>query len=196
LKVGHYAIAIGSPFALSQTMTTGVVSYKGRELGLHYKEDYIQTDAAINPGNSGGPLLDISGKVIGVNDCIIAPSTARNRAGSVGLGFAIDGNLAKIVVLYLLKSNLPEKPSLGVQLTEYRKNSAPVVTKVHPNTAASAAGLRVGDSILKIGNRKILSLWDIQTTVLALYEPGDEAVITFQRKKRVMKTKIKFDKAR
>ena len=96
LKIGHYAIAIGSPFALSQTMTTGIVSFKGRKLGLNYQEDYIQTDAAINPGNSGGPLLNINGEVIGVNDCFIAPRSAGKSSGNVGLGFAIDGNLARI----------------------------------------------------------------------------------------------------
>lgn len=86
VKIGHYAIAIGSPFSLSQTMTTGIVSYKGRKLGLHYREDYIQTDAAINPGNSGGPLLNIDGEVIGVNDCIIGPQPASNARGNVGVG--------------------------------------------------------------------------------------------------------------
>ena len=78
VKVGHYAIAIGSPFALSQTMTTGIVSYKGRELGLHYKEDYIQTDAAINSGNSGGALLNMKGELIGINEAKSSFSSSGN----------------------------------------------------------------------------------------------------------------------
>ncbi len=189
VKIGHYAIAIGSPFSLSQTMTTGIVSYKGRELGLHYREDYIQTDAAINPGNSGGPLLNISGKVIGVNDCILSPSSGK---GNVGIGFAIDGNLAKTVVLSILKSRLPDKPLLGIKMLEYNQYSLPVIAQVYPNTPAAAAGLAAGDCILKIGTRKVPTVWDVTTTVMALYVPGDEAVFTIRRNKKILRTKIKF----
>ena len=82
VKVGHYAIAIGAPFSLANTMTTGIVSYKGRRLRNGYYGDYIQTDASINPGNSGGPLLDINGQVIGVNSCILSPGDG----GNVGIG--------------------------------------------------------------------------------------------------------------
>lgn len=191
VKIGHYAIAIGSPFSLSQTMTTGIVSYKGRELGLHYREDYIQTDAAINPGNSGGPLLNIDGEVIGVNDCIIGPQAASNARGNVGLGFAIDGNLARIIVLCILKQNLTEKPFVGITMAEYNKKSPPIVTKVLPNSPAAEAGITVGDHILKIGSRKVNTIWDVQTTVLALYNPGEEAIFTFLRNKKIMNTKVK-----
>lgn len=191
VKIGHYAIAIGSPFALSQTMTTGIVSYKGRELGLHYREDYIQTDAAINPGNSGGPLLNIEGEVIGVNDCIIGPQAASNTRGNVGLGFAIDGNLARIIVLCILKQNLTEKPYVGITMAEYNKKSPPIVTKVHKNSPAAEAGITVGDYIVKIGGRKVNTIWDVETTVLALYNPGEEAIFTFLRNKKIMSAKVK-----
>lgn len=192
VKIGHYAIAIGSPFSLSQTMTTGIVSFKGRELGLHYREDYIQTDAAINPGNSGGPLLNINGEVIGVNDCIIAPQTASNSRGNVGLGFAIDGNLARIIVLCILKQNITDKPYVGITMAEYNKNSPPIVKNVQGKSPAAEAGFTVGDRILKIGNRKVNTIWDVQTTVLALYNPGEEVVFTFLRNKKIMSTKVKI----
>lgn len=192
VKIGHYAIAIGSPFSLSQTMTTGIVSFKGRELGLHYKEDYIQTDAAINPGNSGGPLLNIQGEVIGVNDCLIAPKTAGSSQGNIGLGFAIDGNLAKIVVMFILKRNLPEKPYLGAVMTNYNKNSPPIIKRIIKKSPAAMAGLFVGDRILKIDDRKVSTIWDVQTTILALYNPGDRAVFTLLRDKKIRKIKVKL----
>jgi len=191
VEIGHCAIAIGSPFSLSQTMTTGIVSFKGRELGLHYKENYIQTDAAINPGNSGGPLLNLSGEVIGVNDCMISPGVKNGAAGSVGIGFAIDGNLARIVVLSIIKSKLPERPCLGVVMKEFDKDSPPVLAEVLEGSPAAAAGLKPGDRILKIGRRKVSTVWDVQTAVLALYEPGDVASITFSRNGKVLKTKLK-----
>ena len=194
LKIGHHAIAIGSPFALAQTMTTGIVSFKGRKLGLHYKEDFIQTDAAINPGNSGGPLLNIHGEVIGVNDCLIAPPGMADRAGNVGLGFAIDGNLARIMVLYMMKNRLPSKPHLGITMREFNKNSPPVIREVSPGSPAARAGVTPGDRILKIGNRKVYTIEDVLITTIALYSPGDEAVFTLQRGKRVMRKKIRFSK--
>ncbi len=193
LKIGHYAIAIGSPFALSQTMTTGIVSFKGRELGLNYQEDYIQTDAAINPGNSGGPLLNINGEVIGVNDCFIAPRSAGKSSGSVGLGFAIDGNLARLVVLTILKSRLPQ-PSLGITMPEYHKNSPPVISGVLPKSPAAQAHLAVGDCILKIDRHKVSTIRELKLLVTAVYNPGDEVVITFKRNKKILRTKLKFGK--
>ena len=192
VKIGHHAIAIGSPFSLAQTMTTGIVSYKGRELGLYYREDYIQTDAAINPGNSGGPLLNINGEVIGVSDCMIAPQAAPDARGNVGLGFAIDGSLARIIVLCILKQNLPHKPYVGITMAEYNKKSPPIVTKVQKNSPAATAGITSGDRILKIGNRKVDTVWDVQTTVLALCDPGQEISFTFLRDKKTMSTKVKI----
>ena len=192
VEIGHCAIAIGSPFALSQTMTTGIVSFKGRELGLHYKENYIQTDAAINPGNSGGPLLNLSGEVIGVNDCLISPGVDKGAAGNVGIGFAIDGNLARIVVLSIIKSKLPERPCLGVVMKEFDKDSPPVLAEVLEGSPAATAGLKPGDRILKVDKREVSTVWDVQTAVLALYEPGDIATITFSRNGKVLKTKLKI----
>jgi serine protease Do len=191
VKIGHYAIAIGSPFTLSQTMTTGIVSFKGRELGIHYKEDYIQTDAAINPGNSGGPLLDINGNVIGVNDCLIGLSN-KGAIGNVGLGFAIDANLAKLVILYILKSSNSPKPYTGITMVESKKSQLPIIKSVIKNSPADIAGLKKGDYITRIGNKKISSIWDVKTTIIALYEPNDVAMISFVRNQKEMYTKIKF----
>lgn len=192
VKVGHHAIAIGSPFALSQTMTTGIVSFKGRELGLNYQEEYIQTDAAINPGNSGGPLLNIDGEVIGINDCFIAPPSSGKTSGNVGLGFAIDGNLARLVILSIIKSQLPDKPKMGVVMPQYDKNSPPVISKILPDSPAEKAGLSVGDRILKIGDRKVSTIRELQLIISALYTPGDTAVITFLRSGKIKQIRLKF----
>ncbi len=190
VKIGHHAIAIGSPFALSQTMTTGIVSYKGRELGLHYEEDYIQTDAAINLGNSGGSLLNIQGDVIGINDCLIAPQN--KSSGNVGIGFAIDGNLARIVVLSIIKSQFPQKPFIGIRMREFGKKSPPIISEILKQSPAASSDLLAGDFILKIDNKKVSSVWDFQTTILALYSPGDEVFFTFLRNNKEMCTKVKI----
>lgn len=192
LKIGHYAIAIGSPFALSQTMTTGIVSFKGRKLGLNYQENYIQTDAAINPGNSGGPLLNINGEVIGVNDCFIAPRSAGKSSGNIGLGFAIDGNLARLVILSIIKSRLPGKPQMGLVMSQDNKNSPPVISKILPDSPAAKAGLNVGDRFLKIDDRKVSTIDDVKLVISALYTSGDYAVITFIRSGKIKKTRLKF----
>lgn len=112
--------------------------------------------------------------------------------GMWGLGFAIDGNLARIIVLCILKQNLAEKPYVGIPMAEYNKKSPPIVTKVSPNSPAAEAGITVGDHILKIGSRKVNTIGDVQTTVLALYNPGEEAIFTFLRNRKIMNTKVKI----
>jgi serine protease Do len=193
VKVGHYAIAIGAPFSLSQTVTTGIVSQKGRSLGLHYREDYIQTDASINPGNSGGPLLNIDGEVIGVNDCIIAPSTGSVK-GSVGLGFAIDGNLAKTFVNAMIRSVSPDRPFVGITLEERRESDPPVVSEVVKQSPAAEAGIQKDDLIVQIDSRKVKTIRDVQSVLLTFYKPGDTAEFVVKRKQKELKFKIKIGK--
>ena len=186
VKVGHYAIAIGSPFSLSQTMTTGVVSHKGRALGKHFQEDYIQTDASINPGNSGGPLLNIDGEVIGVNDCILSLGNRRSP-GSVGIGFAIDGNLAARVVKKIMLSPQKTVPFAGMTF-----EGTTTITRILPKSPAERAGLKAGDTILQIDNKPVNSLVELQRLIISFYNPGDSANLIVHRQGKRLKTTIKF----
>ncbi|HKK76785.1 MAG TPA: trypsin-like peptidase domain-containing protein [Saprospiraceae bacterium] len=186
LRVGQAVYAIGNPFGLDQTLTTGIVSALGREIqsvsGIPIREA-IQTDAAINPGNSGGPLLDSSGKLIGVNTAIYSPSGA-----SAGIGFSIPVNVVRWVVPELIEDGRITRPSLDVELTptSWVKRyglDGPLVMQILPGGAAEQAGLRptrrakdgdiiLGDIITGMNGEKIESYEDL---VLAIekYKPGD-----------------------
>jgi len=191
VKVGHYAIAIGAPFSLSHTMTTGIVSHKGRKLNGGYYEDYIQTDAAVNPGNSGGPLLDITGKVIGINSCMLSPG----GQGNAGIGFAIDGNLAKKRIDAMIRSSSKSRPVAGFGMCDtYPPGSGAKTSRVVPRSPAEKAGLRIGDVITKIGNRPIANIYDAQSIILNHFNPGDVVEILYIRNGKIQKTKICFEK--
>ena len=192
VKVGHYAIAIGSPFSLAQTVTVGIVSHKGRELGLNYKEDYIQTDASINPGNSGGPLLDIDGNVIGVNDCIISPKRYAGTRGSVGIGFAIDGNLASRIVTKIIRTATSPKAFAGILMRDDEKVKLPIIIKVIAGSPAEQSGLAVGDQILQMDSRAVFSAQEVQSAILNNYAPGDKASFVVRRGDKLIKKTIQF----
>ena len=194
VKVGHYAMAIGSPFALSQTVTVGIVSHKGRELGLHYKEDYIQTDASINPGNSGGPLLNIDGDVIGVNDCILAPGHEIGAGGCVGIGFAIDGNLAAKVASNIIRRAKKGIPFAGFVMENDEKANLPVVVKVTAGSPAEIAGMKKGDRIMQIGPIPVSSILEAQSAILSNYVPGDTAEFKILRDKGSLKITVQFER--
>ena len=177
VKVGHYAIAIGAPLSLSHTMTTGVVSFKGRKLGVNNNEDFIQTDASINPGNSGGPLLNIDGLVIGVNSNGIFRS-----GGSVGLNFAIDAKLVQRILGTALNMGLKNRPQLGVTVEEMLSGGKGVkVTAVQRNSAAEAAGIKVGDVITAIDKTAIHDIFQFQALVLTNFSSGDSATMEVVR---------------
>ncbi len=179
LKPGEWAIAIGNPLGLDNTVTTGIVSATGRtssQVGIPDKRvSFIQTDAAINPGNSGGPLLNASGEVIGMNTAIIQ--------GAQGIGFAIPINTAQRIATQLVAQGKVEHPFLGVQMVDLtaeikqRINSdrnsgltvdedkGVLIVKVMPNSPAAKAGLRAGDTIQKIGDRSVTESSAVQQTV-------------------------------
>ncbi len=166
LQVGQKVFAIGSPFELDQTLTTGVIGGLGREIQSvsgRPIQGVIQTDAAINPGNSGGPLLDSSGRLIGVNTAIASPS-----GGSVGIGFAVPVDIVRRVVPQLIRTGKVERPGLGIRTVDDRITrrmglEGVLVDKVMPNSAAGKAGLRsldreknaVGDLITAINGHEV-----------------------------------------
>jgi len=195
LKVGQSVLAIGNPFGLDWTLTTGIVSALEREIpiGNGVIEGLIQTDAAINPGNSGGPLLDSSGRLIGVNTAIFSPSGA-----SSGIGFAVPVDLVKRVVPQLIATGVYRPPVIGIRIDPRinalaRQNGIEgvVVMAVTPNGPADIAGLKpaqrsasggivAGDVIQKINDRDIVSAEDLSAT-LDDYNPGDEVTLTLWR---------------
>jgi S1-C subfamily serine protease len=194
LEVGQMAFAIGNPFGLDQTLTTGVVSALGREIestpGRNIR-NVIQTDAAINPGNSGGPLLDSAGRLIGITSSILSPSGA-----FAGVGFAIPVDEVNQVVTELIRNGRVTRPGLGValapdQLAERIGLDGALVMRVDPGGPADAAGLRaterdlrgnirLGDVITAIGDRPVRSTEDY-FAALEQHKPGDQITLTIER---------------
>ncbi|MGM7445580.1 S1C family serine protease, partial [Streptomyces tunisiensis] len=198
VAVGDSTIAIGAPFGLSNTVTTGIISAKNRPVassdGSGDKASYmsaLQTDASINPGNSGGPLLDAQGNVIGINSAIQSTSNGgfgTGQAGSIGLGFAIPINQAKYVAQELIKNGKPVYAKIGASVSlEATTNGAKITEQgvggtepVDPGGPADEAGLKPGDVITKLDDRVI----DSGPTLIGeiwTHKPGDEVTITYER---------------
>ncbi|NLX18958.1 MAG: trypsin-like serine protease [Desulfobulbus sp.] len=193
LLVGQKVFAIGNPFGLDQTLTTGVVSALGREITAvtgRTIHDVIQTDAAINPGNSGGPLLDSAGRLIGVNTAIYSPS-----GGSSGIGFAVPVGEVNRVVPQIISKGKVIRPGLGItlanrRLTEGLGLEGILILKVQPGSSAAKAGLRgttqvrdglvLGDIILAVNGKKILD-YDALRDEIERYEVGQSVVLTLLR---------------
>jgi len=176
LSVGDSVVAIGSPFGLSETVTSGIVSALHRQMtspnGFAIA-DSIQTDAAINHGNSGGPLLDASGHVIGINTQIKSDS-----GGNEGVGFAVPSATIRTVVSQILSTGQAQHAYLGVQLDGTASNAR--LASVRPDTPAARAGLRGGDVITAIDGKKTASMLDVQSAIAAK-QPGDKISLTYQR---------------
>jgi len=171
LRVGDFVVAIGNPFGLGQTVTSGIISALGRSgLGIEGYEDFIQTDASINPGNSGGALVNFDGELIGINTAIIGPS-----GGNVGIGFAIPINMAKSIVQQLVKYGEVKRGSLGVVVQDItadlssafglEKNKGVIVSQVLKGSTADQAGLKQGDIILSIDKHKVNSSSDLRNAI-------------------------------
>jgi len=178
LEPGDQAIAIGSPFGLEGTVTTGIVSSLGRTIDAPNNfpiADAIQTDAAINPGNSGGPLLDGNGRVIGVNSQIKSGSDSNS-----GVGFAVPVNTVKFVVPRIKSGGKVERAYLGVRNMTPQDRSGAVVDSVVPGAPAQQAGLQPGDKIVAIDDKKISSSEDV-STVVTQRKPGEQAKVTIER---------------
>jgi len=192
LEVGEWVLAIGNPFGLSHTVTAGIVSAKGRS-GLHLADieyqDFIQTDAAINPGNSGGPLLNLDGKVVGINTAIVTGHLAYR--GNVGIGFAIPVNMAKYVYDQLIESGTVERGFLGVGIQNLTPKKAPffglkedtkgvLVPEVTEGSAAEKAGIKHGDVIVEFNGRPVEKVNELQSRV-AMLKPGTRVKIIVLR---------------
>ena len=209
LRVGQHAFAIGNPFGLDQTLTTGIISALGREIksrsGTPIK-DVIQTDAAINPGNSGGPLLDSRGDLIGVNTAIYSPSGAY-----AGIGFSIPVDVLKWVVPDLIQYGKINRPMLGVQLARQTLAAragikGALVFEVEPGSAAAKAGLipsrrnqagqiELGDVIVGLGNEVIESNNDL-FLALENHRAGDLITVTVLRKDRELEIDVVLDESK
>jgi serine protease Do len=191
VKVGQYAIAIGSPLGLKNSVTLGIISGLSREIDTSGTEqfaliDLIQTDAAISPGNSGGALVDAEGRVIGINVAYLPPG----QTGAQNLGFAIPSDLAKDVAAEIIKTGSVRHAYLGIQnqtVTEQlqqqfglSRSSGVLVGGTGPGTPAAAAGLQQGDIIVKVGSTDITNDADLYA-ILRAKKPGDTVAITFDR---------------
>ncbi|MCJ7777810.1 MAG: DegQ family serine endoprotease [Sedimentisphaerales bacterium] len=192
LEVGEWVLAIGNPFGLSHTVTAGIVSAKGRSgFRLAEYEDYIQTDAAINPGNSGGPLLNLDGKVVGINTAIISPSGHRYWAGNVGIGFAIPINMAKSIYDQLIETGKVVRGFLGVGIQDLTAEKAPffglkqdskgvLVPEVTEGSAAEKAGLKPGDVIIEFNGRSVETAKELQSRVAAIKPDTDVEIVVLR----------------
>ena len=201
LEVGEWVIAIGNPFGLSHTVTQGIVSAKGRS-GLRFPghipeyQDYIQTDAAINRGNSGGPLLNLDGKVIGINTAIYAPS-----GGNVGIGFAIPVNMAKAVYGQLVESGTVVRGFLGVGIQDLTPKLADsfglqdtkgtLLAEVFEDSAAEKAGLKQGDIVVELDGQPVEKTKELQKRV-AMLKPDTKVKIVVLRdgKRKTLTVKL------
>ena len=170
LRVGDLAIAIGNPFGLGQTVTSGIVSALGRGIGMHGYEDFIQTDAPINPGNSGGALVNSKGELIGVNSAIIGPS-----GGNVGIGFAVPSNMARAVMGQLIEFGEVRRGRLGVRIQDLSPEIAEalgldveqgaVITSVEEGAPAENAGLMAGDVVVAVDGEVVRNASDLRNKV-------------------------------
>ncbi len=185
LRVGEPVMAMGNPFGLGGTVTAGIVSARGRNIGAGPYDDFIQTDAPINPGNSGGPLVNGAGEVVGVNTAIFSPS-----GGNVGIGFAIPANMVEEIVAQLRTDGTVTRGWLGVALQPLDADLAAalgttvtggaLVATVEPGSPAEAAGVRAGDVVVGIDERAVASPRDLATGVAGV-PPGSEAVLQIER---------------
>ena len=195
LAVGDRVLAIGNPFGVGQTVTSGIVSALGRsQLGINTFENFIQTDAAINPGNSGGALVDVNGNLMGINTAIYSRS-----GGSMGIGFAIPVSTAKMVLDGIVKDGQVTRGWIGVEPSELspelaetfgvKASEGVIITGVLQDGPAAQAGLRPGDVIVGVGQKKIASVPALLSTVAAL-KPGEKAPFEVQRGGRMVELEI------
>ena len=195
LAVGDQVLAIGNPFGVGQTVTSGIVSALGRtQLGINTFENFIQTDAAINPGNSGGALVDVNGNLMGINTAIYSRS-----GGSMGIGFAIPVSTARMVLDGIVKDGQVTRGWIGVEPNELSPELAEtfgvkatrgvIITGVLQDGPAALAGMRPGDVIVRVQGKDVGNVSELLTAVAGL-KPGTAATFNLQRGERMVELEI------
>lgn len=195
-RVGDWVMAVGNPFGLGGTVTTGIISARGRDIGAGPYDDFLQIDAAINRGNSGGPAFNLEGEVVGINTAIFSPS-----GGSVGIGFAIPASTAEAVIASLKESGTVTRGWLGVQIQPVTEEIAEslglaaakgaIVADVTENSPAVSAGIEKGDTILKVDGKDITDSRDLARKV-AQIKPGAAVPVTLIRDGKTMDITVKI----
>ena len=190
VEVGDWVLALGNPFGLEGTVTAGIVSAKGRGIGMNERESYIQTDAAINPGNSGGPLVNLDGEVIGINTAISSRS-----GGNEGIGFAIPINLAKWVATQLKDGETVHRARLGVMIQPLthelaqqfgvKTHEGVLVAGVSPDSPAAKVGFKTGDVIVEFAGKAVANPQELQGLVEQSPIGKEETVVVLRDGKRV-----------
>jgi serine protease Do/serine protease DegQ len=205
LRVGDIAFAIGNPLGIGQTVTMGIVSATGRQVGILNNrqtagyEDFIQTDAAINRGNSGGALVDAQGRLIGINTAILSGGAT---GGNIGIGFAIPVNMASSILTSLVETGSVQRGFLGVQIEELKSDVAEalglkkdqrgvIITDVTKDSPAAAAGLRRSDVITAIDDRTVTTPQELRNAIAAR-APGSEATVRYLREGKTETAKVKL----
>jgi len=191
MEVGEWVVAIGNPFGLSNTVTAGILSAKGRDIHSGPFDNFLQTDASINPGNSGGPLLNMAGEVIGINTAI--------TANGQGIGFAIPSNLAEKVIKDLREGKKVSRGWLGVTIQDVNEDVAKalglkdakgaLIGSTMPGEPADKAGLRAGDVIIRVDNADVSNASELTRSVAGL-KPGTKAEVTVLRDGKEMKFSV------
>jgi serine protease Do len=194
-RVGDWVVAIGNPFGLGGTVTSGIISARNRDINLTRYDDFIQTDASINQGNSGGPLFNLEGEVIGINTAIIAPG----QSGSIGIGFAIPSNAASNVIDQLINFGETRRGWLGVRIQEVTKEIAEVekltkprgalVASVGENSPADRAGIKAADIILEFDGKKIDTMRTLPK-VVANTKVGKSVELKIWRNKKLITKRL------
>ena len=195
-RVGDWVMAVGNPFGLGGTVTTGIISARGRVIGAGPYDDFLQIDAAINRGNSGGPAFNLEGEVVGINTAIFSPS-----GGSVGIGFAIPASVAENVITSLKDTGTVTRGWLGVRIQPVTEDIAEslgldaakgaIVSEVTEDSPALAAGLAQGDTILKVDGQEISDSRDLSRKVAQL-KPGQSVPVTVVRSGKTMDIAVKI----
>ena len=200
LRVGDFTVAVGNPFGLGQTATSGIVSALGRSgLNLEGLENFIQTDASINRGNSGGALLNLNGELIGINTAILAPG-----GGSIGIGFAIPSNMAKTLSQQLIQFGEVKRGLLGIKGMEMSADIAKAfklnvqrgafVSEVLPNSGSAKAGVKSGDVIVSLNDKPLSSFAELRSRI-ATTEPGAKVKLGLIREGKPLTVEVTLDKS-
>ena len=188
VKVGDFVVAVGNPYGLNQTVTSGIVSALGRSgLGIEDYENFIQTDASINPGNSGGALVDLNGHLIGMNTAILAPG---GSGGNVGIGFAIPINMVRQVVEQLIEFGEVRRGRLGISIQSLSRelaeafnipsNKGVVIANVDKDSPAEKAGIKTGDVLIEVNSRQVANASELRN-IIGLLRVGVDVELTVIR---------------